>query len=296
MTSKPSLTCESLLQEAARRIAGETPRLDAELLLSHVTRLGRTSFRAWPEQEISATHAARFEELVSKRVNGTPVAYLLGNQEFWSLPLHVSSSTLIPRPDTECLVEAALSLPLPVSARVLDLGTGTGAIALALASEHREWQVSACDCVPEAVELAQRNARELGLPVSVTQSSWFRGLSGGPFDLVVSNPPYIAAEDHHLEQGDVRFEPASALVSGADGLDDLRVIINESPDWLEAGGWLLVEHGFDQAAAVRALFEARGFVAVESRKDYGNQERMTLGQWPQGAALPDQETGDQDAQ
>ncbi|MBW0148816.1 peptide chain release factor N(5)-glutamine methyltransferase [Marinobacter arenosus] len=296
MTSKPSLTCESLLQQAACRIASDTSRLDAELLLSHVTGLSRTSFRAWPEREITAEQAGRFEKLVSERASGTPIAYLLGNQEFWSLPLYVSPSTLIPRPDTECLVEAALSLPLPAKARVLDLGTGTGAIALALASEHREWQVSACDCVPEAVALAQRNARELGLLVGVTQSSWFRGLSGGPFDLVVSNPPYIAAEDHHLAQGDVRFEPASALVSGADGLDDLRVIINESPDWLEAGGWLLVEHGFDQAAAVRALFGARGFVAVESRKDYGNQERMTLGQWPQGAALPDQETGDQDAQ
>ncbi|MCM0611126.1 peptide chain release factor N(5)-glutamine methyltransferase [Marinobacter sediminum] len=296
MTSKSLLTCESLLYQAAERIPSDSPRLDAELLLSHVTGLSRTSFRAWPEREVSVAHAAEFEALVSERVNGSPIAYLLGHQEFWSLPLYVSPSTLIPRPDTECLVEAALSLPLPASARVLDLGTGTGAIALALASEHADWQVTACDYVDEAVELAHRNARALQLPVRVVRSSWFSGLAAGKFDLVVSNPPYIASADHHLEQGDVRFEPSSALVSGEDGLDDLRLIVEQAPEWLEAGGWLLVEHGFDQAEAVRSLFESRGFVAVESRKDYGDCDRMTLGQWIGASVLRDQETGDQHAE
>ena len=202
------------------------------------------------------------------------------SQEFWSLPLKVSPSTLIPRPDTECLVEVALSLPLPAKARVLDLGTGTGAIALALASEHSGWQVSACDTVEEAVALASENARALGLAVSVVRSHWFDDLPPGSFDLIVSNPPYIKEGDHHLGEGDVRFEPGSALVSGVDGLDDIREIVTRAPDWLAGKGWLLVEHGYDQAAAVQALFRARGFESVESRQDYGQRDRMTLGRWP----------------
>lgn len=280
MTSNPSLACERLIREAAGRIASDTPRLDAELLLSHVTGWSRTRFRAWPEQDVSPEQADAFRALVDARVEGTPIAYLLGHQEFWSLSLRVSRATLIPRPDTECVVEAALSLPLPGSARVLDLGTGTGAIALALASERSGWSVRACDCVPEAVELARENARSLGLPVSVEFSNWFEGLTPGTFDLIVSNPPYIEESDQHLGQGDVRFEPSSALVSGVDGLDDIRTILDHAPRWLSPGGWLLMEHGFDQAEAVRALFRARGFDAVESRRDYGQRDRMTLGQWP----------------
>ncbi|MGB1836177.1 MAG: peptide chain release factor N(5)-glutamine methyltransferase [Marinobacter adhaerens] len=283
MTSKPSLTCEALLTEASSRIESDSPRLDAELLLSHITGLSRTSFRAWPEREVTNAHAEAFEALVQERVAGRPVAHLLGHQEFWSLPLKVSASTLIPRPDTECLVEVALSLPLPPQASVLDLGTGTGAIALALASEHVGWRISACDAVPEAVALARENAVALGLNLSVVQSSWFSGLEPERFDLIVSNPPYIPDSDRHLEEGDVRFEPASALVSGSDGLDDLRLIISQAPDWLVEGGWLLVEHGFDQAEAVAQLFHTRGFKAVETRQDYGNRDRMTLGQWSSGA-------------
>ncbi|GAA0849089.1 peptide chain release factor N(5)-glutamine methyltransferase [Marinobacter szutsaonensis] len=280
MTSNPSLTCESLIREASRRIVSDTPRLDAELLLSHVTGLGRTSFRAWPERILEPAQVEAFQTLVTERVAGKPIAYLLGHQEFWSLPLKVSPSTLIPRPDTECLVEVALSLPLPAKASVLDLGTGTGAIALALASEHPEWQVSACDTVDEAVAVASENARALGLSVSVVRSHWFDDLPPGSFDLIVSNPPYIKEGDHHLAEGDVRFEPGSALVSGVDGLDDIREIVTRAPDWLAGNGWLLVEHGYDQAGAVQALFRARGFGSVESRQDYGQRDRMTLGQWP----------------
>ena len=285
MTSKPLLTCEALLSNAVRRIAGDTARLDAELLLAQVTGLSRSGFRAFPEREVEARLAADFEDVVTQRAQGMPVAYLLGHQEFWSLPFKVSSSTLIPRPDTECLVEQALELPLPDNARVVDLGTGTGAIALALASERPSWAISACDLMEDAVALAQANASKLKLPVEVFQSRWFAGLPAGSFDLIVSNPPYVASGDHHLDEGDVRFEPASALVSGADGLDDIRLIVSEAPAWLNAEGWLLLEHGFDQAEAVQGLLTARGFAKVESRKDYGGNDRMTLGQWPRKGAL-----------
>lgn len=274
------------MDNAVRRIASDTPRLDAELLLAHVSGLSRSGFRAFPEREVDARRAAEFEDLVVQRAQGMPVAYLLGHQEFWSLLLNVSSSTLIPRPDTECLVERALEIPLPDNARVIDLGTGTGAIALALASERPGWVISACDLMEEAVALAQVNASELQLPVEVFQSRWFSGLRAASFDLIVSNPPYVASEDHHLDEGDVRFEPASALISGPDGLDDIRLIVDAAPSWLNSEGWLLLEHGFDQAEAVQELFAARGFAKVESRKDYGGNDRMTLGQWPRkGASL-----------
>lgn len=284
MMSKPLLTCEALLNEAAGMIGSGTSRLDAELLLNHVSGLSRSSFRAFPEREVDASLVAKFERLVAQRVEGTPVAYLLGHQEFWSLPFKVSRSTLIPRPDTECLVETALELSLPDNAKVLDMGTGTGAIALALASEKPNWLVTACDLYEDAIALAQTNARELKLPVNVFQSSWFTGMPTDYFDLIVSNPPYIASGDDHLGEGDVRFEPASALVAGSDGLADIRQIVAEAPAWLNSQGWLLLEHGFDQAKAVQELFSNCGFTNIESFKDYGGNDRMTLGQWPlQGA-------------
>jgi len=278
--SEIPLSCESLLKEAAELIGGDTPRLDAELLLGLVTGWSRTTFRAWPEREVSTAQAARFCELLEHRCEGHPVAHLLGEQEFWSLPLKVNPSTLIPRPDTECLVEAALALDLPSNANVLDLGTGTGAIALALASERPGWRVSACDAVHEAVDLATHNAALLGLPVTVRQSNWFADLPPAAFDLIISNPPYIAGNDVHLGEGDVRFEPASALVAGDDGLDDIRRITAEAPAWLSPGGWLILEHGYEQGAAVKQLFTKAGFTGVETRQDYGQRDRFTLGRWP----------------
>ena len=281
MTSKPSLTCEALLRQASARIKSDSPALDAELLLSHVTGLSRTSFRAWPEREVTESQAEAFGALVAERVAGRPVAHLLGHQEFWSLPLKVSASTLIPRPDTECLVETALGLPLPEQARVLDLGTGTGAIALALATERPAWQVTGVDRIAEAVALALRNAQRLRLSnAHFCESHWFSALAGQRFELIVSNPPYIPASDPHLVQGDLRFEPHSALVAGADGLDDLRLIIEQAPLYLEPGGWLLLEHGYDQAEAVRALLAAGGFEEVQSRRDLGGHERISLGRRP----------------
>lgn len=280
MSSESSLTCEALLNNAIERIGGDSPRLDAELLLSHVTGLGRTSFRAWPEREVAPDQAQAFRELVAERVKGLPIAYLLGQQEFWSLPLKVSPSTLIPRPDTECLVETALELPLPENARVLDLGTGTGAIALALASEKAKWQIMASDRIEEAVEVARENSRSLQLPITVVRSHWFDQIPERGFDLLISNPPYIPASDHHLNEGDVRFEPSSALVAGDDGLDDIRLLVTEGFKRLNPGGWMLLEHGYDQGDAVRDLFARAGWLNIETRKDYGGNDRMTLARKP----------------
>lgn len=275
--SESLLTCEEALIRAASKIGGDSPRLDAELLLSQVTGWTRTRFRAWPEQILDARQQAGFDRLVAKRAEGHPLAHLLGEQGFWSLPLMVNASTLIPRPDTECLVEQALALALPEDARVLDLGTGTGAIALALASERPNWRIQACDAQPGAAELARANAQKLALPVEVMVSHWFSELAPARYDLLISNPPYIARNDPHLQQGDVRYEPHSALVAGEDGLDDIRHIVDRAPDWLAPGGWLMIEHGFDQSEAALALFAAAGFQAVQTHQDYGGRDRLTMG-------------------
>lgn len=255
-------------------------RLDAELLLAHVLGKPRSYLRTWPEHEPSAEQVTAFQALLARRRQGEPVAYLLGRQGFWSLQLIVAPHTLIPRPDTELLVETALQLLPPTPLAALDLGTGTGAIALALASERPAWRLTGVDRIDEAVALAERNRAALQLDnASFLPSHWFRALGGQHFALIVSNPPYIRSDDQHLSQGDVRFEPASALVAGRDGLTDLREIIAQAPDHLEHGGWLLLEHGYDQAAAVRELLLARGFAQVESRRDLGGHERISLGSW-----------------
>ncbi|SIQ20441.1 peptide chain release factor N(5)-glutamine methyltransferase [Aquipseudomonas alcaligenes] len=272
-------TIQSLL-DSADLPASPTARLDAELLLAAVLGKPRSYLRTWPEHEPGAEQLAAFAALLERRRMGEPVAYILGHQGFWSLDLEVAPHTLIPRPDTELLVETALQLAPATPLRVLDLGTGTGAIALALASERGGWQVTGVDRIAEAVELAERNRQRLQLGnAEFRQSSWFDGLAGERFDLILSNPPYIAADDRHLGEGDVRFEPLSALVAGVDGLDDIRQIIAQAPQHLKAGGWLLLEHGYDQAEAVRGLLAATGFTAVDSRRDLGGHERISLGQW-----------------
>jgi len=258
-----------------------TERLDAELLLAAAIGKSRSYLHTWPERIVSSEDAEAYAGYLQRRRAGEPVAYILGQQGFWKIDLEVAPHTLIPRPDTELLVETALELQPAAPAKVLDLGTGTGAIALALASDCPAWQVTAVDRVDEAVALAERNRQRLGLGnVKVLASHWFSSLAGERFDLIVSNPPYIAAQDPHLVEGDVRFEPSSALVAGADGLDDLRLIVSEAPQYLLPGGWLLLEHGYDQADAVRALLAVQGFTEVASRKDLGGHERISLGRLP----------------
>ncbi len=271
-------TVQALLRRA-QELPGDSPRRDLEILLCHCLDKPRSWLYAWSETEVSGVALDRFEQLFARRLAGEPVAYLTGEREFWSLSLEVEPSTLIPRPDTETLVEWALELPLPAAARVLDLGTGTGAIALALASERPLWQVQGVDLNPQAVALAQRNAHRCRLPqVAFAQSDWF-GAVEGSFDLVVANPPYIDGSDAHLAQGDVRFEPRTALVADSEGLADIDAIICAAPQHLNPGAWLLLEHGYEQGAAVRDRLGAAGFLAAQTRRDLGGNERISGGQW-----------------
>ncbi|BFI70568.1 peptide chain release factor N(5)-glutamine methyltransferase [Yersinia pseudotuberculosis] len=264
---------------AARFTHSDSPKRDAEILLSFVTGKARTYLLAFGETEITAEHLLWLETLANRREQGEPIAYLVGEREFWSLPLSVSSATLIPRPDTECLVEQALARLPSMPCRILDLGTGTGAIALALASERRDCAVIAVDINADAVALARHNAKKLAIDnVCFLQGSWFEPVSGR-FALIASNPPYIDANDPHLNEGDVRYEPHSALVAAAEGMADLAAIVSQAPGYLEPGGWLMLEHGWQQANAVQERLKNSGFSAVMTCKDYGNNDRVTLGQW-----------------
>ena len=276
------MTIIASLLRSAELPDSPTARLDVELLLAAALGKPRSFLHTWPERIVSSEAALKFASYLQRRQTGEPVAYILGQQGFWKLDLEVAPHTLIPRPETEMLVEAALELvPAFAQSQVLDLGTGTGAIALALASERPAWQVTAVDRVLEAVALAERNRQRLQLDnAKVLSSHWFGSLEGKRFDLIISNPPYIADEDPHLVTGDVRFEPNSALVAGADGLDDLRLIIDQAPAHLNPEGWLLLEHGYDQGAAVRDLLSSHGFEKIQTRRDLGDHERITFGRVP----------------
>ncbi|ELY4218865.1 peptide chain release factor N(5)-glutamine methyltransferase [Cronobacter sakazakii] len=269
-----------LKQAIDRLTASESPRRDAEILLAFVTGRTRTFILAFGETALTDDELTRLDALLARRAAGEPVAYLIGQREFWSLPLEVSPATLIPRPDTECLVEQALARLPATPCRILDLGTGTGAIALALASERPDCHVTALDVIPEAVALAKRNAQRLGIDnVTILQSHWFSALTDVRFSLIVSNPPYIDGDDPHLSQGDVRFEPKSALVADNAGLADLETLVTEARRFLEDNGWLMLEHGWQQGEAVRELFTRAGYQAVETSRDYGGNERLTLGHY-----------------
>lgn len=280
-----SASIGELLNSLAQQFSAvsDSARVDAEVLLSFVAQKNRTWLYTWPERELTASQTRQLQALIKRRLQGEPVAYLTGEREFWSLTLQVSPDTLIPRPDTELLVEIALELFSERShenLNIIDLGTGTGAIALAIACEQPNWRVVGLDRIPAAVELAQRNKTQLQIPnATFLESDWFSALDKQRFDLIVSNPPYIEQQDPHLEQGDVRFEPRSALVAKDDGLLDIKNIIAQAPDFLVNQGWMLFEHGYQQADAVRNLLSERGFIAVQTRCDLAGQERATLGQW-----------------
>lgn len=280
---------QALRQSFTLQDQSDSPRLDVELLLCHVLDVSRTYLMTWPERSLTADQSQQFQALLDKRRQGHPIAHLLGYRDFWSLRLAVSPSTLIPRPDTERLVELALEcLPKAESTAVLDLGTGTGAIALAIASERPLASAVGVDCVPDAVKLAEYNRQQLGLQnVVIQQGEWFSSLSqDARFNVIVSNPPYIEPDDPHLSQGDVRFEPLSALVpistpeSEQDGLEDIRQIAQASSRFIHPKGWLLVEHGFNQGQAVRDIFATFGWDNVRTETDLSGHERVTLGQWP----------------
>jgi len=269
-------TVGALLEAARRRIE----RHDAEWLLAHVLGKQRSWLFAFGDARIDADAATRFEALVRRREAGEPVAYLTGRRGFWTFELAVSPATLVPRPETERLVELALErLPSDQPLRIADLGTGSGAIALALASERPLAQVIATDASSDALDVARANARALQLDnVAFRQGDWFGCLQGERFGLVASNPPYIEAGDPHLD--DLRHEPAAALASGVDGLDAIRRIVADAPAHLDEGGWLLLEHGWRQGAAVRALLEAAGFFDVKTEQDLEGRDRVTLGRVP----------------
>lgn len=283
MTSPSTPTVGQCLHRAVELAdVSDSPRLDLELLLAHLLERDRTWLYTWPEASLSTEQLAEFERLLARRANGEPIAHLTGRRDFWTLSLQVNSSTLIPRPDTERLLELALErCQVEPGARALDLGTGTGALALAFASERPVWQVTGLDCSPEAVALAERNRTQLGIAnARFLQSDWFDRLpTGAHFELVMANPPYIDPDDPHLNEGDVRFEPRSALVAQNQGLADIEHIARQAPAFLAPGGWLLLEHGWQQADAVRGTLRDRGFESVASYRDLGDRERVTLGRW-----------------
>jgi len=278
-TNDQTATVGQILAAAARRLPGDEARAEAERLLTHALGVGPTWLYTHRDDVPPATQVAGFERLLDRRLAGEPVAYLIGHRGFWRFDLAVTSATLIPRPETERLVELALErLPEGRPLRVADLGTGTGAIALAIALERPLAQVVATDASAAALAIAQGNAKALGLSrVEFREGDWFGPLAGERFDLIASNPPYIAQHDAHLTQGDLRFEPASALASGEDGLDDIRRIAADAPAHLHGGGWLLVEHGWDQGAAVREIFAKAGLEEIDTVQDWEQRDRVTLG-------------------
>jgi release factor glutamine methyltransferase len=278
--SNASIT--QLLTEAVQQLeaSSESARADAEILLAHCLQKSRTYLFTWPEKKPDNATQAAFMRLLSERLRGIPIAYLTGQREFWTLNLKVTPDTLIPRPETELLVETALALLPPSPTNILDLGTGTGAIALAIASERPDSQVTACDFSATALAVAAENASANNiLNIQFILSDWFSALPAQRFDIIVSNPPYIEVDDPHLAQGDVRFEPLTALTAGQDGLDDIRHIVKTAAQWLQTDGWLLLEHGYQQGTAVTARLQASGFQNVRCLPDLTGNDRVSIGQW-----------------
>jgi release factor glutamine methyltransferase len=276
-------TVRELLASGAAGLPGDSARRDAEILLGHCLGQSRAWLYTWPEREPSSEQVQHYRQLLAQRERGEPIAYLTGWREFWTLQLKVDRHTLIPRPETETLVSWALELPLPPAAEVLDLGTGSGAIALALASERRAWLVEGVDASEAALQVATDNAAHLGLGwVRFFRSDWYRALTGRRFHLLAANPPYIEATDAHLQQGDLRFEPRTALVAADAGLADLAQLVGGAAAHLHHGGWLLLEHGYQQGERVRELLREAGFARVSTRQDLAGLDRISGGCWRAG--------------
>lgn len=253
--------------------------LDAEVLLAHALEKNRAYLLTWPDAAVTDTAATQYQKNLKRRIFGEPIAYILGYKEFWSLPIAVTSDTLIPRADTECSLHWLLErFSDKQQWRVLDLGTGSGAIALALAHEKPQWAICAVDWSTDALAVAMRNAQTLGCTqIEWLHSDWYQAVSGRMFDVIIANPPYIAEDEPHWQQGDLRFEPKTALVAADNGLKDLVHIIQHAPQYLVPSGLLLVEHGYLQGPSVKSLFITAGFTEVETHCDYGGQPRWTAG-------------------
>jgi release factor glutamine methyltransferase len=285
MSSSP--TVASCLVDGARRLSAATELaaslsavLDAEVLLAHALGVDRTRLKSHPEDPVMRAQQTTYEHALDRRAAGEPIAYIVGYREFWSLRIHLAPGVLVPRPETELLVERALALRGAGPARILDLGTGAGAIALALAHERPAWRVTATDTSREALAVARANAASMAIRnIELVEGSWFEPLAGRTFEIVVSNPPYVAADDPLLTVSPLSFEPRAALTPGTDALACLRQIVHEAPAHLEPGGWLALEHGARQAADVATLLVARGFSHVRSHTDLAGHERMSEGRW-----------------
>lgn len=264
----------ALVSSVQAQLDPSEAHIDAQVLLCFSVHKNRTFLYAFPETIVSQQQIDVYRSAITERQMGVPVAYIIGEREFWSLALYCDASTLIPRPDTECLVEQVLAQVTAPDSRVLDLGTGTGAIALALASERPRWQVTGIDFSDAAVALAQRNAQRHGLNVAFLQGDWLTGCATASVDVIVSNPPYITENDPHLSQGDVRFEPKTALVAADNGMVDFHKIAEQGLQCLVAGGHLFFEHGYDQQAALTTMLQSMGYVDVTGYNDYGGQPRI----------------------
>ncbi|MFQ5486829.1 MAG: peptide chain release factor N(5)-glutamine methyltransferase [Gammaproteobacteria bacterium] len=283
-TGRRPSTIADLLGTGAMRLdkCSDSARLDAELLLAHLLDKPRSFLLTWPQQRIDEALIPEYDSLIARRAGGEPLAYLTGRKEFWSLTLRVNRHTLIPRPETEHLVEQALALlPTEKGCRVADLGTGSGAIALALARERSHWQIVACERCPEALGTARANASELKLDnVEFRRSDWCAALARDEaFDLIVANPPYVRHGDPRLAEDVLRFEPQAALIAGPEGLEDLRTIARQAKCHLYPGGWLLLEHGDDQEQAVTELLRQEAYREIADRRDYGGRPRLTMARW-----------------
>ena len=262
-------------------VKSDSARLDAEVLICSVLKCERIHLYTYPEKRLSNTDLSSFKKLIKLRIEGHPIAHLIQKREFWSLDLEVTIDTLIPRPETEILVEAALDLiPKELPRSILELGTGTGAISIAIASSRNLARITATDIKKAALDVAISNAKSYQLSnINFENANWFDMKDISTYDLIISNPPYICIDDPHLGQGDVRFESESALVSGKEGLDDLRIIITGAKNHLNNNGWLLVEHGHQQGKTIKQLLKNNNYSTISTLKDYSNLDRIGIGQW-----------------